>query len=378
MASTVPPATATAAPVPVKQPTPQTLQIREKAANFIRGSYRIWKAIPESQRGLLATEVVCEEVIHTATAFHANEQGKVNIVFVKKDMPREALKLVEVGYWLRAAGPAPQHEQWELQTFRNIPSQVVDEIRRNNNHDLIAHYYYAFVDFWILVLLHLLIWLAALFFYGYLMIVNPTIIVGESSKLYRLLTDLSPDRLFKPNLSTSTLEAFLSGTMSLAQLKALCITLVAFEWEDLQMPGPDYLHIIGIPVILHYGPLPHQIAIYIPKHDPYAMYHIPSLRSEFIAVDRCARLVIELSLKAVEAAGDIPDNRRKEKLQEIRVKILKGMAETGVLFKLRESKAALKQAYTGFGGAKSQVAYANRSDETKAKNVEVGKSAMIS
>ena len=62
-------------------------------------------------------------------------------------------------------------------------STVMNEIRTTNNHLLISHYLYAFIDFWCLVERHHLIWLACIFFYGYLYLLNPLIIVGESSKL---------------------------------------------------------------------------------------------------------------------------------------------------------------------------------------------------
>lgn len=42
----------------------------------------------------------------------------------------------------------------------------MDNIRRENDHDFIAHYVYAYVDFGCLVLWHILVWIGGIFIFG--------------------------------------------------------------------------------------------------------------------------------------------------------------------------------------------------------------------
>lgn len=179
--------------------------MRKKVDNFLRRSYTIWKEQPIDDTGLVATPDVLDEVVHTATSFHANDQGTVDLVWVKKDMPLEALKDADVGYWRAAAGPGPRLEQLEMRLIREIPGPVMEDPLNNNNHDLIAHFLYAFIDFWCIVLKHWIIWLACVFWYGYLCLIQPTIIVGESSKLFNLIRHLTPQILFNPELNEDDL-----------------------------------------------------------------------------------------------------------------------------------------------------------------------------
>ncbi|KAL7010337.1 hypothetical protein EMMF5_000360 [Cystobasidiomycetes sp. EMM_F5] len=64
---------------------------------------------------IVASQAVLEKVIHSATAFHCNASGTVDLLWIKKDMPRETLLDPDVGYWRKVAGPAAQHEQDECQ-----------------------------------------------------------------------------------------------------------------------------------------------------------------------------------------------------------------------------------------------------------------------
>ena len=134
MASQNPPSTL------YKQPSVATYMLRSKVEKFMRNSHRVWKALPESDTRLVATPEVLVEVIHCATAFHCNEQGTVDLVYVKKDMPREALENAKVGYWTEMAGPAASREQLDMQRMYDIPEEDMDEIRKTNNHNLISHY----------------------------------------------------------------------------------------------------------------------------------------------------------------------------------------------------------------------------------------------
>ena len=207
--------------VEVMQPTKATQDMRAQADSFLRHQPPVWQSFSEREVGRVATAAVVDEVLGCAKAFHTNKAGTVDLVWLKKDMPLEALKDASVGYWRGRAGPAAQGEQFELEQIRDVPAAVNSTIRITNNSDLIAHFYYAYVDFWIFILIHLLIWLACIFFYGYLCILQPIIIVGESSKLYRIFTELSAPSIFKKDIPDSRLGRFSQWKFYLGQSASL-------------------------------------------------------------------------------------------------------------------------------------------------------------
>jgi hypothetical protein len=338
--------------VMIQEPSQATLALRRQVDRFIRASHVIWAALPESKRGLLATPDVLTEVIHCATAFHVNEVGKVNLVWLKKDMPKEALEHSEVGYWTAAAGPAARAEQWEIEQTRLISPQVMDYIRRTNDHAFISHFLYPFIDVWVLVLWHILTWLACLFWYGYLCLLCPTILVGESSKLLNIFLRFTPQDLFRPDLPEEDLAAFLNGVFTLPFLQSLCLTTSFEEWEDLEMDSHDFLQAIGVPIIVHYGPLAHNVGIFIPKYHPYGANHILTLRVEMDDLDRQIRLLIELSLKFAEAAATIIPTgpSRRDYLVKVRASIMQKATELGILAEMERCKNILRQSRLAFIG----------------------------
>lgn len=351
--------------VDIRNASPVTQALRKKVEHFLRRTLVIWKEQPPQDTGLIATPAVVDEVVHCATAFHANEQDTVDLVVAKKDIPMEAIKDPEVGYWLGTAGPAPRLEQREIAIIRDIPQLVMDEIAQNNNHDLIAHFLYAFINFWCIVLKHWIIWLACIFWYGYLCILKPTIIVGESSKLYNILRLLPPRAIFREDLTEEEFDAFLDGNFNMAFLRQLIVVgIEKKEWDDYALPPTDYIHSVGLPVIQAYGPFAHQWALYIPKMDPYAPYHIQSLRNQMIDCDRCVRLMIELSLQIIGEAAPIPQGAsRKACLTEVRARIMQEASRLGLLSMLNDAKARLAQANKGFVGARSIAARARTTEE---------------
>lgn len=347
----------------IQLPNARTLSLRDKVARFFQASYKVWLSLPKKETGLLATPAVLEEVIHVATAFHTSAEGNVDVVWVKKDMPREALIYEEVGYWRGEAGPGPRLEQIEMQLVRKIPQQIMDCIKNTNNHDMISQYLYCFVDFWCIILRHYLTWLACIFFYGYLCLLQPLIIVGESSKLLNLVLRLTPRILFRDELRVDDFTRFLDGDFDIDSVKALCASTSITYWEELVMCSPDFIQAVGIPIIIHYGPLAHQCAIYIPKYDPYAPYHVPSLREELIGVDRYVRLVIELAQKILATATPIPSDATREAcLIKLRAVIMAEATSCGLLQALIKAKSDLTKAGMGFVGVLSKA----RASETNA------------
>lgn len=346
--------------VDVKAPSETTLSLRKKVDKFIRASYVIWKALPSSQTRLVATPEVLDEVIQNATAFHATEQGIVNMVWIKKDMPMEGLKYREVGYWRDGAGPAARTEQYELQHCRAIPEPIMDYIRRSQDHNLISHYLYAFIDFWLLILLHLLTWLACLFWYGYLCILCPILIIGESSKLLNLLLRLPPRLLFREDLLEQDFLTFLNGVFTLDFLKSLCITTSFKEWEELEMDSDDFLQAIGVPIVIQYGPLAHHYGIYIPKYHPYGANHILSVGVDMDRLDRQTRRLAELATRIVNAAPAFPlDGHRKAKLIKLRHFIMAEAQKLGILTELDALKNNMRQTNIAFRGTQQVAAIRN-------------------
>lgn len=344
--------------VDIRVASETTLELRKKVSKFVKASYKIWKELPEEDTELVATPEVLEEVIHAATAFHCNEQGGVDLIWLKKDMPREALKYPEAAYWKGTAGPAAQTEQLEMRNVRLIPQPVMDYIRRTNDHDFIAHYLYAFIDFWCIVLRHWIIWLGCIFFYGFLCIVQPTIIVGESSKLWNLVVNLRPVDVFRPDIPPEDFQAFLNGIFTLDFLQNLVI-ITRRKWKDLALEGPDYIHALGSPIIISYGPLPEQVAIYIPKYHPYGGSHIPSVSVPRDLLDREIRYLIERAMVIVKAAGPLPGGTaRYDRLVVIRDVIIKDARRHGIMDRIEKLKNEVKQANLAFIGVSTAAVFA--------------------
>ena len=111
------------AKLPPRSPPPSsfsaaTRKLQAKVKTFMDAQLKAWREAPAAETELVATDEVFEEVYKSATAFHCNAAGRVDTVWLKKDMPREALKHAKVGYWLEAAGPAPQYVQVEVKRAR--------------------------------------------------------------------------------------------------------------------------------------------------------------------------------------------------------------------------------------------------------------------
>ena len=101
----------------------------------------------------------------------------------------------------------------------------METIRETNEHSLIAHYIYPFIDFWNLVEYHILIWIACVFFSGTLFITQPILIVCESSKMTGLYIEKYFVRLYQAGIVMATFQAFLDAQFDMAFLEAMCIIL---------------------------------------------------------------------------------------------------------------------------------------------------------
>ncbi|KAL7008113.1 hypothetical protein EMMF5_002295 [Cystobasidiomycetes sp. EMM_F5] len=341
--------------VQVKAPSAATLALRARVDTFIKASYEIWRRRPEYETGVIATAAALDEVIHSASAFHCNSTGTVDMVWIKKDMPREALLDADVGYWLAQAGPAAQHEQLELRKARFIPQQVVDDIRKTNNMNLISHYYYAFIDFWCIVCTHLLIWLACIFFWGILCIIRPNLVIAESSKIYRIFMEYTPEVIFKKDIIAADFSLFLNGVFSYQSLRNMIVFTDGRKWNDLKYISKDYVAVIGIPCIVRYGPRPEHSAIYVAKYHPYANYHIPSTLNVRLELDRRARVMATLAEIYVTTHSHlIPNNDDRESaLISLISLIMQDAARLGYLEELRLAKLAVVKANISFLGPRS-------------------------
>lgn len=340
--------------VDVRKSSSVTASLRKKVNDFIRRTYAIWKEQAAAETGLIASAEVVDEVVHCATAFHANEQGTVDMVEVKKDIPVDAINNTDVGYWRAAANLGSRHEQREMVLAGDVPQAVMDEIAQTNSHDLIAHYLYAFINFWPLILEHDNIWLACSFWYGYLCIVQPTIIVGESSKLFNIIRDVSPIKLFRPNLVEEELNSFIAAPFTLDTLRQITMPVPDLnikQWEDCEMTHEEYINVLGLPVVQAYGPLSRHYALYIPRMDPYAPYVNRDISNQVIELQRYVRLMIELSAEVVQSAAPIPfDASREECLEEVRDRIMSEASEIGLLDQLDAAKTRLLLANQDFDG----------------------------
>lgn len=259
-------------------------------------------------------------------------------------MPLEALKHVEVDYWTDKAGPGPKHEQEELVAIHGVPRDVMETIRKTNDHELIATYIYPFIDFWNLVEHHILIWIACIFFSGTLCIVQPILVACESSKITRLFNDNYMFRIYRAGLTIQVFQAFLLGQFDMDGLVAICIvTIIVIIWEDLPLSTEDWIHCYGIPVVVQYGPFPEHVCILFPKQDPYRPYHTMSLAQDYIELDRWARLIIEVARKIVAAAPPPPEGHaRQDYMVKLRQVIVEEAVQLGLYKGLEDSKRKLR------------------------------------
>ena len=365
--------------VEVKQATPETKHVRTRTSNFLQKAMSVYESCNRAETGELVTPAVFREVVHCATPFHTNKAGTVDVAELKKDVPIEASKDEECGYWQAKAGPAPRFEQNEMEDVLDVPPAVMNTIRATNDHNLIAHYLYAFIDFWSFILRHWLIWLACIFCYGYLCILQPVLIVAESSKLCRILTELDPRAIFRPDITADEFEAFLNGHFTLATLKSLCVWTRTDEWDDYELPPDDWIVVIGILRIVRYGPLPHHVALFIPKADPYSHYHIKSLAREQIEVNRVIRLIVSFCKIVIETEPALPnDSSREATLVKLRLSIMKQLARRGYLAELQAAKNELLTAQRAHLGPMNVAATARLKEAAEdSTNDDTNKAAAV-
>lgn len=183
-------------------PSPPTISLRAKLAKFLRRQHTIWasKDVKSEQKGTVATSAVLAEAIHRASAFLLRDDGQLDLYWVKTDTTLEAVKSVEAGYWRAFAGRGPRREQDEQMEIHGCPPEVMKEINRTNDQNLIATHLYGWSDLWNLCTGHDLLWLACAFLSGTLCILQPILVVGESSKIARLFQEHSLAAIFRENI----------------------------------------------------------------------------------------------------------------------------------------------------------------------------------
>lgn len=354
---------------PILEPaSASTLSRRKAAAKFLRRTRMIWKEMPAKETGVIVSRAIVDEVVHCATAFHVGKHGGPNLFWLKKDIPKEAALNAKVGYWRRNAGPAARQEQKEMSRIMQIPEHVVDYINDNNDQAYIAHFLYAYINLWCIVTKHWIIWLVCIFLCGFLCIIRPIILVGESSKLYRIFAERIPSEVFLDNIGREDFQNFLCGTFDLKLLLRICKTTVsrAKEWEELPLLPDDYIHILGIPIVVQYGPHAAYSAIYIPKYHPYRPNHSKSVALWIYRVDRACRLMAKLSQQIVQGASPIPfDETRGDVLMDLKSQILEEAVKRGLWQHLKKVKLELQDAQVEFLAPKNVVAAQNMTAEQR-------------
>lgn len=357
--SSAPHATPPALPT-IPSPSAETLSRREAVARFLWKSFSIWEELPSSETGQIATQAVQQDTITCATAFNVGRHGGPDVICLKKDITREGISRDEVGYWRADAGPAPRWEQRILVRIGRLTQNIMNYIQETYDFEYMAFYLYAWIDLWCIVTKHWILWIACVFLCGYLCLVRPIVIVGESSKLYRLFLEWFPDQIFGEGYNPADFENFLNGNFNLALLRLLFIVVTPNHttWKELPLTGHDYLHAIGLPVVVQYGPTPAHTAIYIPKFHPYRHYHSLSIVEEIVDLDNACRIMQDLAARVVsEHPAIIPsDNSRRDILVKLRLQIEALAVKSGVWEELRKCKADLQLVQDGFLGPKNKKA----------------------
>lgn len=139
----------------------------------------------------------------------------------------EALDKPEVAYWSSFAGPGPRHEQKEQIRIHGVPADAMKKINESpTNVDLLAHYLFPWFDFWNSRLCHVLIWIACIIHPGSIGILQPTLIIIESTKMTRLFLDEMLVSVFVTGITQALFERFLLGDFAMDFLITICITII--------------------------------------------------------------------------------------------------------------------------------------------------------
>lgn len=290
-------------------------------------------------------------------------------------MPLEALLDHETAYWTSRAGPASQHEQLELVDVHDVPQEAMDLIRSSKDQNLIAHYLFPFINFWNLCEYHILIIIACIIFSGSICIIQPTLLVVESSKITRVLFDDFLVRVFVQGILEDLFNIFLTGNFEQEFLATICVfTVIVIIWKEMPLSPEAWLHCYGIPVVVNYGPLPQHCAIAIPKQHPYRPFHSPSISREYVELDRCARLIIELARDIISQVPPPPvDSTRRAYLVQLRLIIINKAVELGYYKRLEAEKAKVRRRQQAFFTSKSvatEQQIRKASGETSATRLE--------
>lgn len=162
-------------------------------------SRRLWRLVPDS--GPDVTDVAFEAVVSQASTLRSVGNGYTLSLMIGKDITHEAVHSIDPDlamFYGTLAGPGPALSLF-LRVFiiacgeditRGTPAWV----------NLVG----GFVDFWSIVLVHLLVWLSAILLIRYLRIVRPLFIRVQSSKVskrYRFSADepdLEPRCFWRP------------------------------------------------------------------------------------------------------------------------------------------------------------------------------------
>ncbi|KAF7367235.1 hypothetical protein MSAN_00785300 [Mycena sanguinolenta] len=265
-------------------------------------------------------------------------RGKVVRFEVAKDTPREVFKGKSKGYWVETVGQGPQEHRRMLRVLHpSIPSAG------DLPTDLLALHVGPILDFWRLILLHLLYWLHILWLSRILRIVSPIILISQSNPMAAMIRAGDLADAWR-RLSDSDLRDLQAGTTPDGLEERLP------DRPYRQNRGDSFTEMIGKPDIVPTGPNPADLAIHIPHGDYGRLKYDPILKRKRWAVDFLVEIVVELHVRVAARALEVrtvdwdDELDVREFLGEVLASAAQVIEESGVGAALEAAKESARNA----------------------------------
>ncbi|KAJ6520472.1 hypothetical protein C8R45DRAFT_919214 [Mycena sanguinolenta] len=219
-------------------------------------------------------------------------QGRVVKLELAKDVPREVFQGTSGGYWVDTVGLGPQEHRHMLRVLHpTIPNTG------NLSIDVLAQHVGPILDFWRLILLHLLYWLHVLWLSRMLGVIRPIVLVSQSNPIAAMVQAGDLTGAWQ-HLSDGDRQALQAGTTP----DGLDIRLPERRYRHLR--GEDFTKLIGKPVIIRTGPNPAHLSIHLPHADYGRLKYDPILKRKRWNVDFFVEVVSEIFVRMAATALD--------------------------------------------------------------------------
>ncbi|KAJ7168350.1 hypothetical protein C8R43DRAFT_1121514 [Mycena crocata] len=226
------------------------------------------------------SEKAMDGLLHMATAVRTLNKKVVKFELAK-DITMEGFKGRVGSYWDANTGEGPREHRWMLHGFNPAITLAGDLTQ-----DLLALHIGPMLDFWRLLLWHLLFWLHVLFMLRMLELIRPLLVVSQSNPIARMLRSGDLGRVSR-FLEAADLASVFEGRTP----EGITSKLPNDRYRSYR--GGDFLNIVGTVEIIRIGRGVADFSLHVPRTHYGALKYDPSLARRRFNVAFLVEIVIE-------------------------------------------------------------------------------------